>query len=59
MCTLGDPLTDFAFTLSYYPDEKFERLLEKKMGEKASVRLIGNFPPQQFLIDKYQECTGF
>ena len=59
MCTLGDPLTDFASTLSYYPDEKFEKYLMKELGNKGTVRLVGNFPPQQFLIDKYQEYTGF
>ena len=59
MCTLGDPLTDFASTLSYYPDKEFELLLIKETGNKGTVRLIGDFPPQQFLIDKYQEYTGF
>lgn len=59
MCTLGDPLTDFASTLSYYPDEEFEKFLIEKTGSKGAVRLIGDFPPQQFLIDKYQEYTGF
>ncbi len=59
MCTLGDPLTDFASTLSYYPDKKFEALLEKETGNHGAVRLIGNFPPREFLIEKYQEYTGF
>lgn len=55
MCTLGDPLVDFASTLSYWPDQRFDR---HKFPE-LPVTLAGNFPPKSFLIDRYQAHTKF
>lgn len=55
MCTLGDPLVDFASTLSYWPDERFDR---KKYPE-LPVTLQGDFPEKAFLIDRYQHHTNF
>jgi len=55
MCTLGDPLVDFASTLSYWPEERFDR---DKYPE-LPVTLAGDFPPKSFLIDRYQEYTNF
>jgi len=55
MCTLGDPLVDFASTLSYWPDERFDRTKYPELP----VTLQGNFPNKAFLIDLYQEHTGF
>jgi len=55
MCTLGDPLIDFATTLSYWPDTRFDRSKYKNLP----VTLLGNFPPKSFLINRYQEYTSF
>ena len=55
MCTLGDPLTDFATTLSYWPDNR----MDVSRAKNLPVALKGNFPPKSFLINKYQEYTGF
>lgn len=55
MCTLGDPLVDFASTLSYWPDERFD----KTKYPELPVTLQGNFPNKAFLIDLYQEQTSF
>ena len=49
MCTLGDPLIDFGTTLAYWPDPRI----------KLSLSLAGDFPPKSFLIDQYQQQTGF
>ena len=53
MCTLGDPLIDFGSSLCYYPDERMAH------SKNLTVKLIGNFPPKQFLIEKYAAYTGF
>ena len=53
MCTLGDPISDFATTLSYWPDKRFS----KEKYEYLPVALKGNFPPKSFLIEKYQAYT--
>ena len=53
MCTLGDPLFDFAATLSYWPDQRFDR---KKYPE-LPVTLQGDFPPKSFLKDRYGHYT--
>lgn len=53
MCTLGDPLVDLGTSLSYYPDERMNQL------QNLTVKLQGDFPPKQFLIDRYKEYTGF
>ena len=55
MCTLGDPLVDFASTLSYWPDERFDR----SKYPDLPVTLQGNFPNKAFLIDRYQQHTNF
>lgn len=55
MCTLGDPLVDFASTLSYWPEPRFDR----KKYPQLPVTLQGNFPPKSFLKEKYQEYTQF
>ena len=55
MCTLGDPLIDFASTLSYWPDDR----IDPTKYPDLPVTLQGNFPHKQFLIDKYQEYTAF
>jgi len=53
MCTIGDPLLDFATTLSFWPDEL-------AAGDKRlPVLLEGNFPDKQFLMDHYAEYTGY
>lgn len=54
MCTLGDPLVDFASTLSYWPETRFDR----EKYPNLPVTLVGNFPPKSFLIEKYQQCTN-
>ena len=51
MCTLGDPLIDFASTLSYWQEPFFEDL-------KLPVMLYGDFPPKEYLIEKYASLTG-
>ena len=52
MCTLGDPLIDFGTTLSYYPDKS-------KQGFKSlRLEVEGNFPPKEFVIEKYQKYTS-
>lgn len=55
MCTLGDPLIDFATTLSYWPDSRFDKSAYKDLP----VTLEGNFPPKSFLINRYEEYTSF
>jgi len=55
MCTLGDPLIDFATTLSYWPDDR----MDISKAKNLPVSLNGNFPRKSFLINKYQEYTGF
>ena len=55
MCTLGDPLLDFASTLSYWSDARFDT---NKYSD-LPVTLEGNFPNKNFLIEHYQQCTGF
>jgi len=52
MCTLGDPLVDFGTLLCYHPDKN-------NISQQLTVKLKGNYPPKSFLIDKYQEYTGF
>jgi len=52
MCTLGDPLIDLGTTLSYYPDKR------KMKVKNLPIQLVGDFPPKQFLVEKYQEYTG-
>ncbi len=52
MCTLGDPLTDFGSTLSYWPEPYFEQF-------DLPVMLSGNFPSKAFLIENYAQSTGF
>lgn len=52
MCTLGDPLVDFGTTLSYWPEPFFE-------GVEMPVMLHGNFPPKDYLINKYAALTGY
>ncbi len=51
MCTLGDPLTDFGTTLSYWQEPFFEDL-------KLPVMLHGDFPSKSYLIEKYANMTG-
>ncbi len=51
MCTLGDPMIDFASTLSYWQEPFFEDL-------KLPVMLYGDFPAKAYLIDKYASLTG-
>ena len=53
MATLGDPLVDLGSTLSYWPDERL------KAFKNLPVTLQGNFPPKEFLIQKYGEYSGF
>lgn len=55
MCTLGDPLSDFATTLSYWPDDR----MEVSKAKNLPVALKGNFPHKTFLIDHYRSKTGF
>lgn len=52
MCTLGDPLIDLGTTLSYYPDQR------KKQLKNLPAQLNGNFPPKEFLIQRYQAYSG-
>lgn len=54
MCTLGDPLFDFASTLSYWPDHR----IDIHKYPNLPVTLEGDFPPKDFLIKKYQAYTG-
>jgi aminoglycoside phosphotransferase (APT) family kinase protein len=53
MTTLGDPLIDFATTLSYWPDQRIKHI------KNLPVQLKGNFPSKDFLKEKYQAFTGF
>ena len=53
MCTLGDPLADFANTLNYFPSQN------QPLDTALPVQLRGDFPDQEFLIEKYQRYTGF
>ncbi len=53
MATLGDPLADFGVTLSYWVDPitaKYKNL---------PVMLVGDYPPKEFLKERYQDYTGF
>ena len=54
MCTLGDPLLDFASTLGYWPDDRFNT----QKYQELPVTLQGNFPPKSFLKEKYQAYTN-
>jgi aminoglycoside phosphotransferase (APT) family kinase protein len=51
MCTLGDPLLDFATTLSYWQEPYFNDL-------KLPVMLYGPFPDKDYLIERYASLTG-
>ncbi len=51
MCTLGDPLLDFASTLGYWQEPYFEDL-------ELPVMLHGDFPDKQYLIERYASLTG-
>ena len=53
MATLGDPLADFGATLSYWPDPATAKY------EYLPVMLIGDYPPKEFLKERYQQYTGF
>jgi len=53
MTTLGDPLADFGVTLSYWPDKGQSKF------SNMPVTLKGDFPDKNFLIDKYQEFSGY
>jgi aminoglycoside phosphotransferase (APT) family kinase protein len=55
MCTLGDPLVDFATTLSYWPEDRIDTSKYKNLP----VQLIGNFPPKNYLKEKYSTYTQF
>lgn len=52
MTTLGDPLVDIGSTLSYWYEPIFEEY-------DMPVALSNTFPPKAFLLEKYQEFTGF
>lgn len=53
MCTIGDPLVDFATTLSYYPNDS------KKLNIQLPISLVGDWPHKTHIVDLYQSCTGF
>ncbi len=52
MCTIGDPLVDFAAMLAFWPDKRLE-------GLNLPIYLQGNFPDKPELIKLYQAYTGF
>ncbi len=52
MCTLGDPLVDFASMLSYWPDDNFKKL------KGLPVILEDGFPEKEIVRNLYQEKTG-
>ena len=52
MTTLGDPLSDFATTLSYWPDPSVA-------ADDLPALLTGNFPDKSFLRALYSDLTGF
>ena len=51
MCTIGDPLTDFASTLGYWPDERFKQY-------NFTMMLQGDFPDKKYLREEYAKLTG-
>lgn len=51
MCTLGDPLLDFATTLSYWQEPFFDDF-------ELPVILHGDFPNKEYLIERYASLTG-
>jgi len=53
MTTLGDPLSDLGMSLSYWPEERLKKFKD------LPVMLKGNFPSKDFIINKYQEYSGF
>ncbi len=53
MATLGDPLLDFATTLSYWPDPALAKYAF------LPVFLEGDWPDKAFLRQQYAELTGF
>lgn len=53
MTTLGDPLLDFATTLSYWPDPELAQY------EFLPVFLVGDWPDKKLLRHYYREYTGF
>lgn len=53
MATIGDPLLDFATTLSYWPDPAL------KAYDFLPVSLQGKWPPKAFLRHQYADFTGF
>lgn len=53
MCTLGDPLIDCGTALSYWPDERLDKV------EGLPVRLTGKFPDKKFIIERYHKFTDF
>ena len=52
MTTLGDPLSCFASTLGYWPDERFPEF-------RFPVMLQGNFPDKEFVRKQYAAATGY
>ncbi len=52
MTTLGDPLVDIGSTLSYWPEPYFDKY-------DLPVTLSKSFPDKEFILNKYQEFTGF
>ncbi len=52
MATLGDPLIDIGSTLSYWYEPFFEQF-------DMPVALSKTFPKKEFLIEKYEEYSGF
>ena len=53
MATLGDPLADFGVTLSYWIDPVTAKY------KNLPVMLVGDYPPKEFLKERYQDYTGF
>lgn len=53
MTTIGDPLTDFATTLSYWPDKRLENI------DDLPVMLKGDFPDKDFLKEEYALHSGY
>lgn len=52
MCTIGDPLFDFATALAYWPDETIKKL-------NLPIIVQGDFPTKDFMKEKYAEYTGY
>ncbi|MFB6178142.1 MAG: phosphotransferase family protein [Halorientalis sp.] len=59
MATLGDPLTDLGWMLSYWWDEKDPDPPASTSSLSATFMTGDGYPTRRELVDRYEEATGF